>query len=363
MIAPRRTWLQVASVAAVFSFIVLLVMLGYHGRQLGEDPLDSAEWRALTTELKDRPTDRTIADRIRKLDLSLRRAFFSRRERIRVGGSLLLVGLVVAIVAVKRANRRTLPEPDAPEAPPPVAERDRRTRATRHALAATGTAFICGAVYLWLAVPAEIPEPGGPETAYPGATDRAPPSFEEMAKEWPSFRGHDGSGVAPTSDIPRPWNGTTGENIAWKTPIPLPGANSPVVWGDRIFLTGADSRREEVYCIDAATGAMLWKKGLVVIGPRTDPPDPMEDTGYAAPTAATDGRYVFVHFASGRVAAFDYEGQQVWLRSFGPFENTYGHSSSVALFGDRVILQLDHGYADKPIARVVALDAATGKTA
>jgi len=89
----------------------------------------------------------------------------------------------------------------------------------------------------------------------------------------------------------------------------------------------------------------------------------MEDTGYAAPTAATDGRYVFVHFASGRVAAFDYEGQQVWLRSFGPFENTYGHSSSVALFGDRVILQLDHGYADKPIARVVALDAATGKTA
>jgi len=127
-------------------------------------------------------------------------------------------------------------------------------------------------------------------------------------------------------------------------------------------MTGANAGREEVYCIDARTGAMLWKKGLVVIGPRTEPPEPMEDTGFAAPTAATDGRYVFVLFASGRVAAFDFEGRQVWLKSFGPLDSTYGHSSSVALSGDRVFLQFDQGYADKPIARVLALDAATGKT-
>ena len=89
----------------------------------------------------------------------------------------------------------------------------------------------------------------------------------------------------------------------------------------------------------------------------------VEDTGFAAPTAATDGRYVFVMFASGRVAAFDFEGRQVWLKSFGPLDNTYGHSSSLTLFDDRVILQLDHGYADKPAARVLALDAKTGQTA
>jgi outer membrane protein assembly factor BamB len=186
--------------------------------------------------------------------------------------------------------------------------------------------------------------------------------MEQLAAQWPAFRGYDGSGVSILTDVPRAWNAETGENIAWKTKIPLPGTNSPVVWGDRIFLTGADARREEVYCIDASTGAMVWKKGLVVIGPRTEPPEPMEDTGFAAPTAATDGRYVFVMFASGRVAAFDYEGRQVWLKSFGPFDNTYGHSSSLVLHGDRVILQLDHGYTDDPVARVVALDAKTGKT-
>ena len=88
----------------------------------------------------------------------------------------------------------------------------------------------------------------------------------------------------------------------------------------------------------------------------------MEDTGYAAPTAATDGRHVFALFASGRVAAFDLDGEQVWLRSFGPFENTYGHSSSLALFEDHVLLQLDQGYVDDKLARLVALDATTGKT-
>jgi outer membrane protein assembly factor BamB len=183
-----------------------------------------------------------------------------------------------------------------------------------------------------------------------------------MQRAWPSFRGHDGSGVAPFPDLPLSWDGTTGENVAWKTAIPLPGANSPVVWGGRIFLTGADARREEVYCLDAEGGAMLWRKALVVAGRRTEAPEPMEDTGYAAPTAATDGRRVYVMFASGRVAAFDFDGRQVWLRSFGPFENTYGHSSSLALWRDRVILQLDEGYADDPKARLLALDGATGKT-
>jgi outer membrane protein assembly factor BamB len=359
---PRRTWLSVAAVAAVFSFLVIAMMLAYWARPLGENPFDSAEWTSAKNELLRQPSDPAVAGRIRDLDLELRREFFRRRDRVRIGGTLLLAGLVVALVTVKRANRRSVPEPEAPTTTRPGADRDRRDRATRIALTITGAVVLAGAVYLWIAVPAEIPGPGAIVPERPGATDRPPPTLEEMAAQWPSFRGHDGSGVAAGRDIPRTWDGTTGENIAWKTKIPLPGANSPIVWGDRVFLTGADARREEVYCIDAATGAMLWRKGLVVVGPRTEPPEPMEDTGYAAPTAATDGRFVFALFASGRIAAFDFEGRQVWLKSFGPFENTYGHSSSLAVSGGRVFLQLDQGYADNPIAKLLALDAATGKT-
>jgi outer membrane protein assembly factor BamB len=168
--------------------------------------------------------------------------------------------------------------------------------------------------------------------------------------------------VAPPGDRPLAWNGETGENVLFKTRIPLPGANSPVVWGDRVFLTGATREKEEVYCIDAGSGAMLWRKALVVAGRREEPPEPMEDTGFAAPTAVTDGRYVFAIFASGRAAAFDYEGNQVWLRSFGPLDNTYGHSSSLAYFEGRVLLQLDQAYQDDGKSKLVALDAGTGKT-
>ncbi len=363
MSVPRSTWLSAAAAAGVFSFIVLAVMLGLYANSTGEDPLDSGEWQTLKTELAGRPTDQVATNRIRHLDLELRRAFFLERERIRMGGTLLLVGLVLALVAVKRANRRILPEVARPAAPIPEGARDRQTAHSRWAVAVTGLLLLTGMTYLWLAVPAGIALPGDePAVEEPGGTDHGPPTTEELARQWASFRGHEGSGIAPPFDVPLTWDGTTGENIAWKTAIPLPGANSPIVWGNRVFLTGADGKREEVYCLDALTGAMLWKKALIVAGRRGESPEPMEDTGYAAPTAATDGRHVFVMFASGRVAAFDFEGRQVWLKSFGPFENTYGHSSSLALFEDRVLVQLDQGYADAPLARLLALDAATGKT-
>ena len=367
---PRSTWLGLSAAAVAFAFIVLAVLLGLYLQPSGLDPLDTAEWQELKQELAGRPTDQAVADRLRKLDLELRREYFTRREKIRLGGTLLLIGLVIALVAIKRANRRILPAVGPLVTGLPEEAMDRRAAQGRWAVGVTGLLLLGGTAYLWAAAPAEIPAPGTvvgtgePGAVEPGAAEWEPPSLEELARQWPFFRGYDGSGIAPAFDVPLPltWNGATGENIAWKTAIPLPGANSPIVWEDRVFLTGADGKREEVYCIDAKTGAMLWKKGLVVAGRREQFSEPMVDTGYAAPTAATDGRHVFVMFASGRVAAFDFEGRQVWLRSFGPFDNTYGHSSSLVLYEDKLLLQLDEGYADDPKARLVALDTATGKT-
>lgn len=364
MSTSRRTWLRAAAVAAAFSFIVLAVMLALHARPRGENPFDDAEWRALKAELAVHPDDPAAADRLRTLDLELRRAFFERQSRLRVGGVLLLVGLVVALVALKRAQRRTLPEPGAPAAPVSETEWARQRAQSRLAVAVTGFLIAGGALYLYLAIPAGLALPTDGLGSDPTERERehSLPTAEERARQWPSFRGHDGSGVSPADDAPLVWDGTSGENIAWKTPIPLPGASSPIVWGDRVFLTGATAEREEVYCLDAHTGAMLWKKALVVVGPRGEKVNPMEDTGHAAPTAATDGRYVFALFASGRVAAFDMDGQQVWLRSCGPLENTYGHSSSLTLFENHVLLQLDHGFVGDKLARLVALHATTGKT-
>lgn len=360
MSAPRRTWLNVATAAAAFAFIVLVVMLALHADPRGENPFDSDAWLAAKAQVRATPGDPEATERLRTLDLALRRDFAERRERIRVGGTLLLIGLALALVAVKRANRRTLPEPDEPVAPVPEAERDRTAARATLAVSVTGLLVAAGAVYLLLSMPTVLAVPAG--EIQPTGTERAPPTAAERARHWHSFRGHDGSGISPPSDAPLTWDGVRGENIAWKTPIPLPGFNSPILWHNRVFLTGANAEREEVYCVDADTGAMLWKKALVVVGRRGEPADPLEDTGYAAPTAATDGRYVFVAFVSGRMAAFDMDGRQVWLRSFGPLENTYGHSSSLVLFENLVLVQLDQGLRDQPLARLLALDASTGKT-
>lgn len=365
MTVPRTTWRGLAATACVFSFIVLAVMLGLYLRPTGADPLDTGEWQELKTELASQPADQAVADRLRKLDLDLRREYFGRREMIRLGGTLLLVGLIVALVAIKLANRRVKPVVDPLVTQLPTEVMDQKAARGRWAIVVTGLLLLGGTAYLSVAVPAEIttPAPGVTEAAGAGGeAAQGPPTIEVLAKQWASFRGFEAAGVAPDFEVPLSWDGTTGENIAWKTAIPLPGTNSPIVWNDRIFLTGANDKKEEVYCLDAKTGDLLWKKALVVAGRREEFGEPMEDTGFAAPTAATDGRHVFVMFASARVAAFDFEGRQVWLRSFGPLDSSYGHSSSLAVFEGLLLLQLDHGYTDDPKARLVALDIATGKT-
>ena len=108
--------------------------------------------------------------------------------------------------------------------------------------------------------------------------------------------------------------------------------NSPVVWGDRVFLSGATDRRRAVYCFDAENGDMLWMKGLPATPEGSgEPPEVMEDTGYAAPTTTTDGRRVFAVFANGDVVALDFEGNQLWIRGLGIPENAYGHAASLAM--------------------------------
>ncbi len=72
------------------------------------------------------------------------------------------------------------------------------------------------------------------------------PSAAEIAGNWPYFRGPDGSGITALTDLPETWDGASGKNVLWKSEIGLPGENSPVVWGNRVFLTGATAKRREV---------------------------------------------------------------------------------------------------------------------
>ncbi len=197
----------------------------------------------------------------------------------------------------------------------------------------------------------------------PGGPPVGPPP-EEIAKYWPRFRGPGGVGVAAMAQAPLSWDVGKNAGVVWKTPVPLPGENSPVVWKDRVFLCGADAKRQEVYCFDAATGKLLWKQPITTPeSTQAGPPQVSDETGYAPSTMATDGQHVCVIFPSGDVAGLDFTGKLVWARNLGPLDNNYGHASSLAIYQGRLLVQLDQGYsAEEEKSALVALDVATGQT-
>lgn len=191
--------------------------------------------------------------------------------------------------------------------------------------------------------------------------DSAPPPAADDHRSWPGFRGPDGSGVSLHADIPLDWDGATGRGIAWKTAVPLPGVNSPIVYHDRVFLSGATAHRREVYCFHARAGQLLWRTEVCRRPPdRQRPLKVNTDTGYAAPTLTTDGRAVYAMFATGDLAALDFQGNEIWTRSFGPLDNSYGHASSLANWRGRVLVQLDQATAPQRRSRLLALDGASG---
>lgn len=168
---------------------------------------------------------------------------------------------------------------------------------------------------------------------------------------WPQFRGPEGCAVA--SDGEPPVHFGPGSNVLWKVALP-PGNSSPVVWGDRIFLTAFDRPRLETFCLDRRNGQILWRQSLT--------PDKVEPTNRtatpAAPTPATDGQRVYVYFGSLGLVAYDFAGREQWRRPLPAPVVDFGTGSSPILVGDLLILSRDQDLG----SHLLALDKATGRT-
>jgi outer membrane protein assembly factor BamB len=191
----------------------------------------------------------------------------------------------------------------------------------------------------------------------------------DYMKQWPQFRGPFASGIVETTQLPGHWDVTTGENILWKLKIPGLGHSSPVVWGDRLFLTtaisgsGSDSLKVglygdtdevgdrsvhefRVYCIEKRSGKILWDRlahrGVPVTERHTK-------SSHANPSPATDGRYVVAFFGSDGMYCYDFEGKLIWTKNFGrinagPYDDPeveWGYASSPIIHENRVIVQCD----------------------
>ena len=207
------------------------------------------------------------------------------------------------------------------------------------------------------------PEPSKPVATVAVAGDY--PSDAEIAANWPRFRGPAGLGVAKHKNVPTTWDVPGGKGLAWKSPVPLSGNSSPVVWKDRVFVTGGSIDQRQVYCYSTTDGKLLWQHTVAgqanAAAKLKDLPDE-GGAGFASPTPATDGRRVYAIFATGDVVALDFAGKPVWTRSLGVPKSSYGFASSPTLYRGRLLIQFDQGSAKDKLSKLLALDAATGKT-
>jgi outer membrane protein assembly factor BamB len=375
-----RLSILTAAIAGAFSLVVCALLFYDYSRRSQSDPLEVETYQALKSALAKQPDNDDLKSQIRSLDLRLRREYFRQRAFAVVGAILLLGGAAIFLVSSKTAAtiRRELPHPQ-PFATPPDVE-SHWTRIGRWSVAVLALALAVLAVVLSYSMRLDIPRISeDSETASASSKDRGsamekaphptasisaetPPTDEEYAKAWPSFRGPGGGGTSAYTNIPTEWDASAGKNIRWKTPVPLPGNNSPIVWKDRVFLTGANKERREVYCFDTSSGKLLWQKEVPGTPQSTSKtPKVDEGTGYAASTAATDGRRVFAIFANGDLAAFDFKGNLAWSKSLGIPENAYGHASSLVTYKNLLVVQFDQGTSEKASkSKLLAFDSATG---
>jgi outer membrane protein assembly factor BamB len=351
-----QTAVRVAIVGGVFSVIVFAFLVLNYVQRTVADPKRIEELDRLKIEILDRLADEQLISRIRRLDLRVRQDRIRRLDFSRRGIYLLLGGVVVFLIGVKWAAtyRKKLPSPQ-----PRGDDRDAQVREATCArwvvtvgLAALGS----GSLFLAFTPRIDFSEAPTRSTSYP--------SWEEINKNWPRFRGPGGLGISAHTNVPTNWNGRTGEGILWKRKVPLPGHNSPVLWGDRVFLSGADANSREVYCFDAVSGDMLWRKAVVTVADsNAETPEVMEDTGFAAPTVVTDGRRVYAIFATGDVGCFNVNGEEVWARALGMPESSYGYASSLAIYRNLLLIQYDQGSVEDEKSKLIALSIFSGQTA
>lgn len=186
------------------------------------------------------------------------------------------------------------------------------------------------------------------------------------AADWLQFRGPAGSATATAAaaEVPVQWG--PDQNVVWKAPLPGPGASSPILFGDCIYLTcysGYDGSGNEaammglkrhLLCLNRADGTVRWTADIPVKQP--EQPRIREGHGYATNTPAADADRVYVFAGKSGVFAFDHNGKQLWQANVGEKLNGWGSAASPVLHGKLVIIN-----ASVEIDGLVALDRASGK--
>ena len=178
------------------------------------------------------------------------------------------------------------------------------------------------------------------------------------ADNWPQWRGPQLNGTAAETNLPTRWSKT--EGLAWSLPLPAWSGSTPIVWGNRIFLNVADGPKVWLWCVDRAKGDVIWKR-QVAEGNRQ-----IRKQNMSSPSPVTDGTHVWIMTGTGMLKAFDFDGNERWMRDiqrdYGQFGQLYGYGSSPLLFENSLYVQVLHGSQTADPSYLLRLDKITGRT-
>ncbi|MBN2582561.1 MAG: PQQ-binding-like beta-propeller repeat protein [Planctomycetes bacterium] len=360
----RSMLLSLGILAAAFSAIVLVTMLRNYASAYDLPWRNPASMADLQKQLADSPDSEPVMEAIRRQDAVLRRGFIARSRQMEAGRWMLLAGAVLMVLClhgyVWLGHGLAGPPLDAGAEEP-----DWEVVARRNARATGLTAAALGAAMVGLVVLV-------PTIDLSGKAAKTPGDEQTVTVAWPRFRGPTGCGLAPEGDWPTEWDAASGKGVVWAVPIsdpdkgiPADGNNSPVVWGDHIYLTSANADANWLHCYNRADGKVLWRTRV-----KSPPNSPMAgksvevfpDTGLAAPTAAVDTKGVYVTFANADVACIGHDGKQKWQLNLGVPDSPYGLASSLLTYRNTVIMQFDQGGDPaEEKSSILALDTTTGR--
>jgi outer membrane protein assembly factor BamB len=348
--AARTTAITGAVFSAIFAVLLVANLVG--SGIIG--PRRENRLAAMKVQVQKDPANQDLLSKIRQLDLKIRRDRLWRLEFAHKAAHLLLASVIVLLVAGKLVYHMA----KEPPRPKPAGEREewqvKEARQARWAVAGGLAVLAVGMLVLAMTRWVDFVPGADGGSAYA--------SLEEKQGQWHRFRGPGGAGVSAYTNIPTSWSAKTGQGILWKTAVPLKGHNSPVVWGDKVFLSSADPNVRQVLCFDGKTGRLLWKGDVPTVPPASGETfEIMGDTSYAAPTVATDGRRVYAIFPTGDVAGFDFNGRRLWHKSLGRPDSAYGYASSLETYEKLVLIQYDQGDGRDGKSRFFALDGLSGQ--
>ncbi|MDR3012228.1 MAG: PQQ-binding-like beta-propeller repeat protein [Chitinispirillales bacterium] len=312
------------------------------------EPIITSDFTNIYQLIDRNPANQELRDEARALDMLARKAYFTSIYQLNTGTIIFFIALAIFLLSW---NINTIISPPPPQRPGEKISWWKRQTQSAKTAAITSAAIVIVLISYGIFQKYEL-------TLVLTSRRDAILDSEQYSQWWMNFRGPGGNGVATFSNVPIKFNGETMDGIRWKVETPLEGFNSPVVFQDMIFLTGGTKDKRQVYSFDANTGKLLWTQDVKISeAANHDMPKVDKETGFAAPTAACDGKNVYAIFATGELAAFTIMGKPVWTKFLGIPDNHYGHSSSLITHNGLLFVQFDQ----YDVGKLFAIDGKSGK--